>query len=256
MMSVLIKASRNIRSLPKALSPHRGGSDSTDTSKSHTTTRVETNDHGYSPQNMSNDPNNPNSPSSALSKKARLAHWITGGTNRGPSTMSSFSRMARDRNDFKKAKEAWALARERALAEHQGQWGRSGVLGAVDQARGTAPRPNGKALIRCFREGGGGGGGRGEVGGEGRPGAEDAAGQPEMQQQARQGGPQTEPSDGDLEDDIYGADDDTMGARAEGGNTGNGDTAVGTATGHGVGQQQTAEGGGDQHPGTPVPTAQ
>ncbi|KAG6363510.1 hypothetical protein INS49_008610 [Diaporthe citri] len=83
---------------------------------------------------MSNNTNDPDSPSSALSKKARLAHWITGGTNRGPSTMSSFSRMARDRNDIKKATEAWALARERGLAEHQGQWGRSGVPGALDQA--------------------------------------------------------------------------------------------------------------------------
>lgn len=160
---------------------------------------------------MSSNPNDPGSPSSALSKKARLAHWITGGTNRGPSTMSSFSRMARDRNDIKKATEAWALSRERGLAEHQGQWGRSGVPGALDQARGTAPRPRGTALIRWFREGGGGGGDRQ------RADPEDAAGQPEMQQRGRQGQPQVAPVEGDTEDDIYGADDDNMGPRAEGG---------------------------------------
>lgn len=155
---------------------------------------------------MSNNTNDPNSPSSALSEKARLAHWITGGTNRGPSTMSSFSRMARDRNDIKKATEAWELARERGLAEHQGQWGRSGVLGGLDQARGTAPRPRGMALIRWFREGGGGGGGGGGQGAD----SGGAPGQPEMQQQGRQGEGQTGP----VEDDIYGA-DDTWEARAE-----------------------------------------
>lgn len=160
---------------------------------------------------MSSNPNDPDSPSSALSKKARLAHWITGGTNRGPSTMSSFSRMTRDRNDIKKATEAWALSRERGLAEHQGQWGRSGVPGALDQARGTAPRPRGTALIRWFREGGGDGGDRQ------RADPEDVAGQPEMQQRGRQGQPQVAPVEGDTENDIYGADDDTMGPRAVGG---------------------------------------
>lgn len=155
-------------------------------------------------QTMSNNDNDPNSPSSALSKKARLAHWITGGTNRPPSTMSSFSRMTRNRNDVKKAAEAWELARERALDEHEGQWGRSGFLGALDQARGTAPRPRGTALIRWYREEGGAGAG----GGGGNR-------QPEMQQRGRQQQGRTGPVEGDVEDDIYGASDDAAGPNAE-----------------------------------------
>lgn len=113
-------------------------------------------------------------PSSALSKKARLAHWITGGTGRSPSTMSSFTRMTRDRNDVKKANKAWVLSRKRALDEHRQQWGRSGFVGAVDQARGTAPKPKGTALIRWYRDNGGGGL-RADHG--------DAAGHPGQQQQ-------------------------------------------------------------------------
>lgn len=202
---------------------------------------------------MSNNINDPASPSSALSKKARLAHWITGGTNRGPFTMSSFSRMARDRNDIKKATEAWAVARKRGLAEHQGQWGRSGVEGALDRARGTAPRPRGTALVRWFREGGGGGGGGGD-GPRADPG--DAAGQPEMQQRGRQGQPRTGPVEGDTEDDIYGADDDTMGPRAEGGNTGDGDAAANTSTNEAPEQQQTGEGGDGHHQEGPARPAQ
>lgn len=151
--------------------------------------------------------NDPNTPSSALSKKARLAHWITGGTDCGPSTMSSFVRMTRDRNDVKKATKAWTLAGARGLEEHQGQWGR-------------LARPRGTALIRWYREGGGGGGGDG-VGGRDGHGVNPvgAAGQPETQQEGRQGQEQTGP----VEDDIYGSGDDTRGPRAEGGNTGDGD---------------------------------
>lgn len=183
------------------------------------------------------DENDPNTPNSSLSKKARLAHWITGGTNRGPSTMSSFVRMTRDRNDVKKATRAWSVAGQRGLDEHQDQWGRPGLMGALDQARGTAARPRGAALIRWFREGGGGGGG---VGAE-RPevGGTDAVGQPEMQQRGRQGRRQASPA----EDDIYGAGDDTIGPRVEGSNTGDGDTAAGTTTGDGAGQPQIGEGG-------------
>lgn len=188
---------------------------------------------------MSNNIDDPNSPSSALSKKARLAHWITGGTNRGPSTMSSFTRMARDRNDIKKATEAWDLASKCGLNEHQGQWGRSGVVGALDQASGSAPRPRGTALIRWIREGGG----RGERG----AGPGDAAAQSEMQQQGRQGQGEAGPSQDDMEDDIYGADDATTGARIEGGNAGDGDMTAGTPTGNASGQEQTAEGDNDHH---------
>lgn len=156
--------------------------------------------------------------------------------------------MARDRNDVKRAAEAWALAGERGLAGHQGQWGRSGVLGSLDQARGTAPRPKGTALIRWFREGRGGDG-RGAD-------AEDAAGQPGVQQHGHQDRGQTGPVEGDLEDDIYGADDDTTGARGEGGNTGDGDTTAGTANENAFGQQQTAEGGDNHRQGGYAPPAQ
>lgn len=189
---------------------------------------------------MSNNTDDPSSPTSALSKTARLAHWITGGTNRGPSTMSSFSRMTRDRNDIKKATEAWELARKRGLDEHQGQWGRSGVLGALDQARGAAPRPRGTALIRWFKEGGG----RVNSGGDG-PRAE-----PEMHQQE-----QTGPVDSDIEDDIYGADDAT-GARAERDSIGDGDTAAGTVPGDASRRQQAAGGGDDDHQEGPARHAQ
>ncbi|KAJ0121190.1 hypothetical protein J7T55_008353 [Diaporthe amygdali] len=167
---------------------------------------------------MSNTTDDPNDPSSFLSKKARLAHWITGGTNRGPSTMSSFNRMVKDRNDFKKASQAWALAQERGLDEHQGRWGRSGLPGAVDEARGTAPKPRGMALVRWFRENGGAGDGR--IGRGEQPG--EAAAQPAQQQQERQ--QQTGP----IEDDIYGASDDA--GTTEGDNTGDGDTAARTVT--------------------------
>ena len=193
---------------------------------------------------MSNNTNDPNTSSSALSKKARLAHWITGGTKRGPSTMSSFTRMTRDRNDVKKATKAWAVAGERGLDDHHGRWGRSGLPGALDQARGAGPRPRGTALIRWFREGGGGGGHGGNPA--------DAAGQPEMQQEGRQGqgqGPgqaEAEAEAGPAEDDIYGSGDDTMGSRAEGGNNRDGGTTAETATGDRVGQQ-AGEGGDDQH---------
>ncbi|KAG8165195.1 hypothetical protein KVR01_005470 [Diaporthe batatas] len=155
------------------------------------------------------DEDDPSSPTSPLSKKARLAHWITGGTNRGPSTMSSFIRMTRDRNDIKKATKAWSLAGERALDEHQSQWG--------------ASRPKGAALIRWYREGGGGGGGTHEAN------RGDAVQQPEMQQRGRQGQGEAAP----VEDDIYRAGDNTLGQRAEGGNTGDGGTITATATGEG-----------------------
>lgn len=196
---------------------------------------------------MSNKTDDPSSSTSALSKTARAAHWITGGTDRGPTTMSSFSRMTRDRNDIKKATEAWELARKRGLDEHQGRWGRSGVLGALDQARGAAPRPRGTALIRWFRERGGGV----DTGGDGprvEPG--DAAGEPEMHQQE-----QTGPVDSDIEDDIYGADDAT-GARAERDNIGDGDTAAGTVPGDASGLQQAAGGGDDDHQEGPARHAQ
>lgn len=177
---------------------------------------------------MSNNTDDPANPSSALSKKARLAHWITGGTNRGPSTMSSFTRMARDRNDIKKATEAWETASKRGLDEHQGQWGRPGVVGALDQASGSAPRLRGTALIRWFREGGGGG--------ERGAGHGGAATQSEMQQQGRQGQGEAGPSQDDMGDDIYGAYDATTGARTEGGNAGDGDMTAGTPTGNASGQ--------------------
>lgn len=156
--------------------------------------------------------------------------------------MSSFTRMARDRNDIRKATEAWALASKRGLDEHQGQWGRSGVVGALDQAGGSAPRPRGMALIRWFRDGGG------DVGGAARgagPGV--AAGRPEMQQSGQQGTGQRVSSRNDIEDDIYGADDATTGARTEGGNAGDGDMTAGSPTGDASGQEQTAEGGDDHH---------
>lgn len=181
---------------------------------------------------MSNDTDDPSSPSSALSKKARLAHWITGGTNRGPSTMSSFIRMTRDRNDVQKATKAWSLARESGLNEHHDQWGRPGLPGALDQARGAAPRPRGAALIRWFRDGGSGGGN----GGDGHEtDHRDAVRQPETHQQERQGQEQTEPT----EDDIYGAGDDTNAPRDGSDDTGDSDTVAGRATGEGVQQQQT-----------------
>lgn len=172
---------------------------------------------------MSNNTDDPSSPASALSKMARAAHWVTGGTNRGPSTMSSFSRMTRDRNDINKATKAW------------------------DQARGKAPRPRGRALIRWYREGGGGvdNGGDGHNADHG-----DAARQPEMHQQEHIG-----PVDSNIEIDIYGA-DDTTGARAESDNTGGGDTEAGTVPGDASGRQQAAEGGDDDHQGGPAGPAQ
>ncbi|KAL1864408.1 hypothetical protein Daus18300_007640 [Diaporthe australafricana] len=189
---------------------------------------------------MSNNNNNtsgPGDPSSALSKKARLAHWITGGTGRSPSTMSSFTRMTRDRNDVKKANEAWRLSRERALGEHQQQWGRSGFVGAVDQARGTAPKPKGMALIRWYRDG------RGGL----RAEHENVAGQPEQQQQEQQEQQQTR-----LEEDIYGAHDDAVREGTERGNTGDADAAAGTVNGDTVGPQQTAAAGDDHNAGSPA----
>lgn len=152
--------------------------------------------------------------------------------------MSSFARMVRDRNDIKKATEAWALASTRGLDEHQGQWGRSGVVGALDQAGGSAPRPRGTALIRWFRDGGGAERGAG-------PGV--ATGRPEMQQSGRQGTGQRVSSRENIEDDIYGAGDATTGARTEGGNAGDGDMTAGSPTGDASGQEQTAEGGDDHH---------
>ncbi|POS76757.1 hypothetical protein DHEL01_v204847 [Diaporthe helianthi] len=185
--------------------------------------------------------NNPNSPTSSLSKKARLAHWITGGTNRGPSTMSSFVRMTRDRNDMKKATKAWSLASERGLDEHQGQWGKSGLMGTLDQMQGTAPRPRGAALIRWFRAGGGGSGGGDGDDGVGRHEADrgDAGRQPEMQQRAREGQVEAGP----VEDDIYGAGDNAQGQTAEGDNIGDGDRIERIATGEGVGQRPLGGGG-------------
>lgn len=212
---------------------------------------MRTNDSYTLATTMSNNTNDPSSPTSSLSKKARLAHWITGGTNRGPSTMTSFSRMTRDRNDIRKATKAWVQTRKQGLDEHQGRWGKSGVLGALDQARGTAPRPRGTALIRWFREGGGGDGGVGQVTNLGA-----AAGQPEMQQQELQRQGQAGPNGGDTEDDIYGAEDATMGAMAERGSTGDGDTAAWTPTGDAVGQQQTGEGGNDHEGVTARPAQQ
>lgn len=152
--------------------------------------------------------------------------------------MSSFARMVRDRNDIKKATEAWALASTRGLDEHQGQWGRSGVVGALDQAGGSAPRPRGTALIRWFRDGGGAERGAG-------PGV--TAGRPEMQQSGRQGTRQRVFLRDDIEDDIYGADDATTGTRTDGGNAGDGDLTAGSPTGDASGQEQTAEGGDDHH---------
>ncbi|KAI3392581.1 hypothetical protein diail_5493 [Diaporthe ilicicola] len=184
----------------------------------------------------------PSDPSSDLSKKARLAHWITGGTGRGPSTMSSFTGMVRDRNDVKKASEAWALSRQSALDEHQQRWGSSGVVGAVDQARGTAPKPKGTALIRWSRENGGGG-----------QRAGDAAGQPvQPAQPAQQHQQQVDP----VEDGIYGAGDDAVEARTEGGNTGDGDAIPGTGSGDPVGSRETAETGDHQQEESPARPAQ
>jgi hypothetical protein len=73
---------------------------------------------------MSND-NDPSNPSSRLSSKARLAYYLTGGTRRGPGTMTSLLRLARDRNDAGRGHKAWGAARDEDLARHQDRWGQS-----------------------------------------------------------------------------------------------------------------------------------
>lgn len=106
--------------------------------------------------NNDDDDDDPSNPSSPLSSKARLIYFLTGGTGRGPVTMAGLRKMARQRNDVEKASKAWDAAGKKDLARHQGRWGRSGLTGSLDEARGVGPKPTGTALIRWHsREGSG-----------------------------------------------------------------------------------------------------
>lgn len=103
-------------------------------------------------------PNDPNDPNSALSRKMRLAAWITGacGNKACPSTAAAFRRMARERCDVARAREAWDARRKEALEAHGRRWGRSGVAGLLEDVAKGGPRPRGTELIRWWKEEGGG----------------------------------------------------------------------------------------------------
>ncbi|ROW01669.1 hypothetical protein VSDG_02210 [Cytospora chrysosperma] len=147
---------------------------------------------------MSND-NDPSSPSSRLSSKARLAYYLTGGTRRGPGTMTSLLRLARDRNDAGRGHKAWEAARDEDLARHQDRWGQSGLAGRLEEARGLGPKPRGQALVRWYREEGRGGPG----GGQAVAVAAMSADRPVQPVPAREQQAEQPP-----EDDIYGASDE------------------------------------------------
>lgn len=87
------------------------------------------------------DKNSPSDPTSRLSATARLGYFITGGTRRGPSSMASFLKMARDRADAGKGSEAWDAARKE---------------GRERAASVPGPKPKGRALVRWYRENRGG----------------------------------------------------------------------------------------------------
>ncbi|KAK7737439.1 hypothetical protein SLS53_006512 [Cytospora paraplurivora] len=169
--------------------------------------------------NNSNDnTNDPSNPSSRLSAKARLAYYLTGGTKRGPSNMTSFVKLVRERNDVSKGSNAWNAARKAALDEHHRRWGRPGLAGKLGEARGLGPKPRGRAMIRWYREEGGGAGAVGQGGR--RVASADRPAQSAQDHQNSQGRQQPE-------DDIYGVSDEEPGQQTEEEN-GSGNGHVGT----------------------------
>ncbi|ROW18398.1 hypothetical protein VPNG_00291 [Cytospora leucostoma] len=176
------------------------------------------NNNNNNPKDNDNDPSNQ---SSRLSAKARLAYYLTGGTGRGPSNMTTLVKMARERNDVSKGSKAWDDARKAALDEHHERWGRPGLAGRLDEARGLGPKPRGRALVRWYREEGGGAGSVGQ-GGK-RAASADRRAQSAQDQQNEQEGKRHE-------DDIYGASDEEPGQQNEEKN-GSGNNHVGTNNG-------------------------
>ncbi|KUI65743.1 hypothetical protein VM1G_02022 [Cytospora mali] len=165
--------------------------------------------------NNNNSLNDPSDPSSSLSSKARLAYYLTGGTKRGPGTMTSLLKQAHQRIDVEKGSKAWDAARNKDFGQHQARWGKSGLAGKLEEVRGVGPRPRGMALVQWYRQEGGAieideatsQSGRGMVVSVGQP-AEHPL----------------EPQDGQREqqpeDDIYGVSDEEQGPRSEKGNGG------------------------------------
>ncbi|KUI57192.1 hypothetical protein VP1G_04515 [Cytospora mali] len=167
--------------------------------------------------NNNNDLNDPSDPSSNLSSKARLAYYLTGGTKRGPSIMTSLLRQAHQRIDVEKGSKEWNAARKKDFDEHQARWGKSGLAGKLEEVRGVGPKPRGMALVQWYRQEGGRRGGIGAGAATSQGGREMvvSAGQPAEHPLEHPLEPQEGQQEQQPENDIYGVSDEEQGPRGE-----------------------------------------